>query len=695
MSVFDWFRKAKPASSTQRSGLSRIWTQAPKSETTRLPDLYHKTPRLDPVDLIASTIAAAPLELFDKAQLRKDSENATPVMDHPFYDLMETPSSMFPEIDGYAVKYLTAVFVELLGEAFWLKIRSGRKVDEILVMPPAWCILTPTQSSPYFRFQPFGTTAGTTINVPPEDVVWFKGIDTVDPYGRGRGRAETLGDELDADEMAGRWQKNFYYNDATPPFWANLPGATKPDLDRMRDTWTQRLGGWMNARKPAFTNAEDIKIEKLGDTVKEMDFVESRKYIRDVFLQHYSIPPELFGIIENSNRSTIDAAYYLFAKNVITRRLGFYERVITKQLIAPDFDNRLVCKVKFDVPADEAFKLQMVNEGVARGMLTRADWKKAMGFRAEKSDDVYVIPMSLIEVPKGTSIQDAKPEPVAPEPVIDIEDEEEKPKPEKAIKAIDARKMAHWKASDNRAKQGEGAFRQKTRAFSEVQQKRVVQALGKHGVKQYKAAVDEAFKGADEALMHAYAPAWLASMTDGAEIGRDYLGLKASPSFTLYNKAFDLWIKRHGLEKAKEINETTYTALMYKMESDVADGIEAGESMDNIAKRILESVESIYDNMSMVRAELVARTETMSSVNFGQQVVYESEGVEKKEWLATPDSDTREDHQIGSAFGEPYIVGITEDFEIGGESLAYPGAPTGSAGNVCNCRCTILPVIER
>ena len=669
----------------KQPNLQRVWSQAPKNETTRLPNLYHQTPRLDPVELIASTIAGLQFELFDKAKHRKDAENAEPIFDHPFYELTENPSEMFPELDGYALKYLTVVLTELLGECFWVKFRTGNKVTEILPFPPAWCILTPTAGNPNFLFQPFGTTASRTITVPPSDVVWFKQMDMTDPYGRGRGRTEAVGDEIDSDEMAAKWQKNYFYNDATPPIWVNLPGAQKPDLERMRDTWTQRLGGWLNARKPAFTNADGVTITKLGDTGREMDFVESRKYMRDVFLQHYQIPPEMFGIIESSNRSTIDSAFYLYSKNVIQKRLGFYERAITRQLITPDFDARLVLKFKFEIPEDEAFKLQKVNEGLTRGALTRADWKKAMGYKVEKGDDVYLVPMSLVEVPKNAPIE--KPQ---EEPTLDIADDE----PVKAVKSVDARKAAHWKAADNRARQGEGIFRARVRAFAEVQSKRATTAI-KASPKNIKSALDGAFSGADEALKHALAPAWLSSMTDGAEIGRGVLGLKIAPSFVLYTKAFDAWIKTRGLELAKDINQTTYDDLRKKMNAELEAGIEAGESIDNLADRMTAATAGVYENMTKFRAEMIARTETMRSVNFGQNVVYKEEGVEEKEWIATLDSDVRDSH----ARMDGKTVGINDAFEVPAfdnvESDTMDAPACGDvAGQNINCRCTIIPIIK-
>jgi len=233
-------------------------------------------------------------------------------------------------------------------------------------------------------------------------------------------------------------------------------------------------------------------------------------------------------------------------------------------------------------------------------------------------------------------------------------------------------------------------FRTRTRAYAEVQAGRVKKAIEAKGVKAYEAAIDDAFKGADAALMHAYAPAWIASMTDGAEIGRGYLGLKVSPSWSMYNKAFDIWVKKYGLEKAKEINETTYNALRDDLKKAIAEGIEAGESIPDLTARVLSATDDVYAMMSDTRAEMIARTETMGSISFGQQVVYEAEGVEEKEWLSTPDQDTREDH--AAANGQ--VVKINEAFNVGGEELMYPVDPNGSAGNVINCRCSLLPIVK-
>lgn len=57
-----------------------------------------------------------------------------------------------------------------------------------------------------------------------------------------------------------------------------------------------------------------------------------------------------------------------------------------------------------------------------------------------------------------------------------------------------------------------------------------------------------------------------------------------------------------------------------------------------------------------------------------------------KTWVAVLDESTREAH----AEADGQEVPIDESFEVDGEDIAFPGDPSGSPGNVINCRCAVL-----
>lgn len=44
----------------------------------------------------------------------------------------------------------------------------------------------------------------------------MRDLNPYDPFGRGLGQSEPLADEIEIDEYAAKFQKNFFLNDATP-----------------------------------------------------------------------------------------------------------------------------------------------------------------------------------------------------------------------------------------------------------------------------------------------------------------------------------------------------------------------------------------------------------------------------------------------------------------------------------------------
>ena len=101
-------------------------------------------------------------------------------------------------------------------------------------------------------------------------------------------------------------------------------------------------------------------------------------------------------------------------------------------------------------------------------------------------------------------------------------------------------------------------------------------------------------------------------------------------------------------------------------------------------------------DITRVRAELIVRTETMKAANAGAMLSAAEMGVAvNKKWISATDNRTRRiprdqyDHLYMNArevgYNQPFIVPSTKQID----AMQYPGDPTASAGNVCNCRCTV------
>lgn len=123
-----------------------------------------------------------------------------------------------------------------------------------------------------------------------------------------------------------------------------------------------------------------------------------------------------------------------------------------------------------------------------------------------------------------------------------------------------------------------------------------------------------------------------------------------------------------------------------KLNSAVLQGILQGESMQDIAERILPIVN--YNQSAAIRN---ARTMVTGAENRGRLDRYNNlsdQGlIMNKVWLATNDGRTRDWHL--SMDGQE--VGIKEMFIDGlGNELEYPGDPGAEPETVYNCRCSMI-----
>ena len=123
---------------------------------------------------------------------------------------------------------------------------------------------------------------------------------------------------------------------------------------------------------------------------------------------------------------------------------------------------------------------------------------------------------------------------------------------------------------------------------------------------------------------------------------------------------------------------------MKKINAETLQGILQGESMDKIAKRIMNVQE-----MNKTQAIRSARTIVTGAENKGRQDSYkraEKDGiVMKREWIATNDSRTRHWH----AELDGVEVDIDEPWENEFGKIMFPGDQSADPANTYNCRCSM------
>lgn len=390
--------------------LSRFYTPRfsppPERNTEGWLRAFGRNPRLAPVGKIAGDLASVPGKLYRVGRNGDKRE----IKVHPFLDFIARPSPL-PEMSASAFWRLFEIYLLIKGESFALieRGRSGQPL-ELWPVPPHWVQETPSLGHPQYKIR---NANGEIITVPMEDMFVQKELNPLDPYGRGLGIAEAVADEVEADEMMTKFAKTIFNNDATPPTLISVPGLRKEQFERVKENWEERHRGLMNAHKMGFIPSEATAI-RLTDSIKDMDFNESRKVYRDFVNSHFSVPPEVMGIVENSNRATATLAKTLYAENILSVRLAARQNAVN-EILLPWFGDDLLYEYDDIIPQDAEFQLLKSKDGVANCAMTINEWREANGMDTVQWGDALLTPMSSMLVPVSELTQSVRePAPITP-----------------------------------------------------------------------------------------------------------------------------------------------------------------------------------------------------------------------------------------------------------------------------------------
>jgi len=690
------------------------WSRPPERNTAEWIKTFSTSPRLAVVDRIASDLSFAPGKLYAIASDGDEQE----IVSHPFLDFWDNLNPLH-EYSSAALWQLHEIYLLLKGEGYFVVERdaAGRPA-ELWPVPTHWVYETPYLNHPYYRIR---TSSGGILDVSVEDMFVMKSLNPYDPFMRGLGAAESVSDEVETDEYASKFQKRFFFNDATPNLIVAMPKSTDEQRKRFRMEWLERFQGVFKSHGLATVNGE-VSVQRVGETMKDMDMVAGRIYLRDAVLEHFGVPREIMGITENSNRSTAEASQFIYAQNVLMPRLRRREEAVNKQLL-PAFGENLIWRYDDIVPRNQEFDKQKALEGWNAGLLTKDEARELMDMpSAAVGGDVYKTTFSDIFIREtedpvevsnslasmqyddATVMQDNDVEIVdggetEDDPdVVEITDWlGQKAMEKKAIRLSDAQR-----AEDAAARESSAAFEIATMKFFREQAKRINGALGGaqkaadakawENIKRFiessgqadmeewaalaedqkQALVDEFVGGlidwpAENLILNKiYEPLWRKTYDAGAKSIQSLYGFRNVQRPELVSTA-----KLLGGRRVVGIQQTTKDAIA----KIVAGGIEHGDSTQTMTDAIMQEM-----GTTQSRAKLIAEQETMTSLTTGQHDMARTAGATTKTWHHRPQKNPRPEHM--QMDGE--TVAIDAKFSNG---LRWPRDPDGPAGEVIKCRC--------
>jgi len=674
---------------------------------------------------------------FELYQLR--GLKAREVEQHEIYDLLSNPS---PIMTGSQLQEITAIYLALLGQCYWYKARNGAgKVIELWLMRPDLTKIVPASdgSIAYYKF----TNGGKEQRFPAEDVIHFKEPDPLSDY-YGYGAVQSVMETIRADVYSKKWNTRFFYNSARPDaILTTEQKIGKDDREEIKNNWVRKYGGWENASRVAVLS-HGLDYKQVSVNQKDMDFANMRIANRDDILMALGTSKAVMAITDDVSRANADAGLYVFLSETIRPKMEKMTDVLNVRLV-PDFGEDLLLMSLDPTPDDNAAKDDHYTKAHNKWMTTN-EIRMEEGYDPIDGGDVIYQPLNLMPIGSDFDSGDSNADDqksivkLGTMAVIKIggnvkaKDFYDKKK-ELKLKAIYKRAMRGRKtlrlreslinqitievvktitkfAKENNEKkiEDEAKFTQEQREtlwhefdksitgwekkfksivqkLFEDQQGRALDALKKSGL-------GKTVKGSDLELLNfekevkifikKATPVITDIVKEAGENALAQVGEKSiKKDFDISDPTTAEFIKMKSTKFAEEVNETT----IGKLKTTLAEGVLEGESIKDLAKRVV----AVYEMRILSSSKTIARTEVLSANNAGTTFGYEQSGVvDQKEWLATLDSKCRASH----AGADGQKVDLDKKFKVDGEELSYPGDPAGSAGNTINCRCTVLPVIK-
>lgn len=621
---------------------------------------------------------------------------------HPMTRLLRSGPTGMP---GLAATMAEELHLLLVGEAFAPLERNavGAPVKRWPISPH-WVRSIPIPGREVFEIVP--DMGGEAMTLPMSDVLWIKDVDAMEPYGRGGGVGRSLADEITADEAAALHVSASLQNRALPE--AIVSGTkeapwTSEDRDRAEAVFTQRFGGPSKAGRAMFASGP-VNVTTLTPTFKDLELNNLRAFERDIVIQAFGMPPELIGLLANSNRATIQSAEYLFAKWVVRPRLLLRQAAINDQL-APQYDERI--EARFEDPVDEDWEFKQRVMVGRPDAFTMDEHRELAGMAPLPDGAGEVFPQSFAtiygryaaevvggseEAPEGSEVTPA--DAITPAGGADVQQTALNGAQIQALQQI-VQAVADGSLPAETAVQliqvGFPTIDEATARdiiepaigfapASDGEMRAAVVSWVKAAGVVVKSPADDAIAAIDDTLFRDVLRASLTgTVRDFAQEALDVLGVGID--FDLQDPRVLQFIAESAADRSKLIGDTTRALLR----STLSEGIAGGESTDLLVARIRETV----TDAGSARAHTIARTEIVRASNAATTEAHRQAGIDKREWLATQDDRVRDAHMALDG----RTVGIDEPFNVEGSSGMYPGG-FGVPSLDINCRCAVIPVID-
>ena len=359
-----------------------------------------------PVQWLQRTVPTAPLVV---------EADGKPLPNHPLAALLHNPN---PAYSRDHLLSATVLSLCVAGNAYWLKVRngSGRVVE--LWYAPHWLIRPrwPVDGSEYishYEYRP-GTEVQTLL---PSDVVHIRAGINPDDLRMGLAPLASALREVWSDMEASVFAAAILRNAGIPGLILSPDGpqsASPDDLAAMKRYLSEQFSGAKRGTPLVFS--AKTKIDRLAWNPKELDLTSITDRAEERVCALLGVPPVVVGLHAGTSQTSVGATMreqvrIAWHSGVIPMQNNIASEVLRS--LAPDFPQPARLRLYFDTAQIEALREDAdavsgrADKLLRAGIITLAESRQMLGIPVNRSHDIFLRPMGVIETPAATKAAQA------------------------------------------------------------------------------------------------------------------------------------------------------------------------------------------------------------------------------------------------------------------------------------------------
>lgn len=653
----------------------------------------------------AKSITQAKLTAYEYID---EKDNYKPLgREHDLQRLLDKPNQYQ---SGDAFQSLQNIFFNLTGNAFTYLERSKGQVVKLWPLNPAWVYIIPDKNGEIlgYEYKPI-YTGDNPIPIEPQNMAHWKLPNPNDPLsglGFGMSPIMALSSYADVDNMITRFLNIFFKNGSMPTGilkFKDIPLDDK-EIENIRSKWKEIYGGYGNWSDIGILDQYG-EYQRIGLTFQEMDFSNLDKRSETRILSALGVPLELLPSISGLTGSTYNNKAE--ARAMFWQDTMMYEMEVVEQEIGRFVnDEQQKIFVQWDKSNVWALKGDVEKQVKSALTLYQMNMPPKIAFKTVG-----------LEVEDYEGIDEAKPKPVLNQSFGDNKPNGKKPSNSDDSNSQDvnnpnndenAKNLANFETKtlssftiekkkeiydsfDKMIVSHEPEFLQAAKNLFSDDEKEILSIINKVKTKsleqkaslQWLDAIDDTYKYLNGFSKEQWRKTYSPLIQGVYEDTGSYWGLQLGLEFDIRNIQGELALDEYTLVFSNQIAQTNSDNIKAILQT----GYKEGYTIEQMTS----SINDLYSGWSEWRGELISRTETTRAANDGARKLYQSWGIEKKEWLSTNDDRTRDSHL---AMNEQ-IVDIDKPFKTpDGIELMQPGDSNAPLSETAACRCTVLPVLN-